>query len=43
MKIYYLHEFIEELESLDKTEKNQIKKKLKELYRTDKKISHLLL
>ena len=33
MEIYYLHGFIEELEQLDRGIQNQIKKKLKELYR----------
>lgn len=34
MQILYLHEFIEELERLDKDAQIQIKSKLKELYRT---------
>lgn len=34
MKILYLHEFIEELERLDKKAQRQIKEKLKDLYRT---------
>ena len=34
MKILYLHEFIDELERLDKRAQRQIKEKLKELYRT---------
>ena len=34
MQIQYFHEFIEELEGLDKRVQRQIKKKLKELYRT---------
>ncbi len=34
MQILYLHEFIEELDRLDKDVQKQIKGKLKELYRT---------
>ena len=34
MQIFYLHDFIEELERLDKDVQKQIKSKLKELYRT---------
>jgi len=34
VQIQYFHEFIEELERLDKGVQKQIKKKLQELYRT---------
>lgn len=34
MQILYLHEFIEELDRLDKDVQKQIKGKLKDLYRT---------
>ena len=34
MEIRYFHEFIEELESLDRSVQKQIKNKLKELFRT---------
>ena len=34
MQIQYFHEFIEELEKLDRAVQKQIKTKLKELYRT---------
>lgn len=34
MKLLYLHEFIEELERLDRKVQQQIKAKLKELHRT---------